>query len=205
MPKGFNWNLELILDIWSLDVLQALAGEPGTICQKMQLLTLEAPRDRIKLSRIVVKPWIRKIINARTETTSLEVHWSFRGGREYNIELSTVKAHILRIKEAKTETERDLIKNKRAMREELQRQIDELRTQERVEVQQLAAEYDARRAPFEDEMRYIIAKIDEVKGSIAPFRKLPVEILGNIFGEVVGSGVAPWFLRPSARTGESHI
>jgi hypothetical protein len=43
-------------------------------------------------------------------------------------------------------------------------------------------------------MKPLIAKIDGVKASIAPIRKLPAEILGNIFQEMISCGVSPWLL-----------
>jgi hypothetical protein len=113
---------------------------------------------------------------------------------EYNIELSAAKAQISCIEEEKREAVKSLRSKKLAMRHELQPWIAKLLRQRTDEVKQLEETFNSRKAPFENEIRAIQAKIDAVRSTIAPIRKLPAEILGIIFQEVVRLGVSPWLL-----------
>jgi hypothetical protein len=127
---------------------------------------------------------------------SLGVNVSFAKAliQEYDKELSAVEEQIAQVEEDKREDERILRSSKEDMRKQLQRQIDDLKAQELVEVDQLEVASQARRAPLDEKRNSILAQIEGVKISIAPIRNIPAEILGCIFRQVVALDVAPWLL-----------
>jgi hypothetical protein len=120
--------------------------------------------------------------------------------KEYDRELSAVEAQIAHVEEDRREDERTLRSSKEAIRKQLQSQIDDLWAQESVEVDLLEAAFQARRAPLDGKRNSILARIDEVKISIAPIRNIPAEILGYIFREVVALDVTPWLLTIVSRS-----